>query len=1001
DEIHGGDGDDTILQLDGGSKTVYAEGGDDLIYLDIIADDVIDGGEGLDSLSFENISVVAPSVIDLANQTATINSVVYTFTSIEGVFGTAADDIIIGNVENNILFGGNGDGVTFLGNDTLRGGAGDDIYFVGSSLDFRPLPSQPALPTPVIGSDIVDDSSGDADAIEFSDYYELADLTFTAVGSNLVISFAEGDITIQNHFGSGKVEDLILSNGLTLDMDDYEDWTAGDATDNVLVATSANEALYGGDGNDTLSAHVGGGNLYGGSGIDTLIGNAGDDTLIGGTGIDTLTGNAGNDTLTGGAGDDVLNGGDGDDTYMFSLGDGNNTITDTSGFDVIQVETGITFDDITFTQMGNDLDIQIASGFLVKDFYLGNVVEEMRFDDGTSFDLTTLLSIDDTFIGTSAVEVFDGGSGVDTVDYSASTSRVFVNLATGVGELGDAEGDTYISIENVIGTNKSFDHLYGNAANNHLQGLIGEDRLYGSGGSDIMDGGAGDGDTVYYRLSDSAVDVDLLRATQVGGYAEGDVLLNVERVSGSIYYDTLKGDNDNNRLYGKDGDDVLDGRDGDDRLYGGNDRDIIYGGNGDDDLFGGDGNDELFGGAGSDDLDGGAGFDKAVFDDVYSNYTITATDVTDNVGSGGVDTIVNVERLVFADGYYEDNVFTVNLAPIAQNDSFSADEGTLITGNLLLDNGNGVDSDPDGDALNVIADTYLTSNGSVVIASEGSVIVSSDGSFAYMANIGYSGTDRFVYTLQDAKGGTVRGTVDINVTSLTSTINDIFVGTSALNSFDGGVGVDTVDYSASASRVRVNLDTGLGGAGEANGDTYTSIENIIGTNFIYDELYGDAGTNHIQALGGEDRLYGSGGADIMDGGEGSDIIYYRLSDSAVDVDLLRITQVGGYAEGDVLLNIQYVAGSNYGDILKGDHGYNKLYGKDGNDTLYGRDGDDKLYGGNDNDILYGGEGSDYLYGNAGDDVLYGGAGVDMLYGQSGADTFTFESASAFSASDNI
>ncbi|MBV1889115.1 MAG: type I secretion C-terminal target domain-containing protein, partial [Proteobacteria bacterium] len=401
DEIHGGDGDDTILQLDGGSKTVYAEGGDDLIYLDIIADDVIDGGEGLDSLSFENISVVDPSVIDLANQTATINSVVYTFTSIEGVFGTVADDTIIGNIENNILFGGNGDGVTFLGNDTLRGGAGDDIYFVGSSLEFKPLPNQPVLPAPVIGSDIIDDSSGDADAIEFTAYYNLADLTFMDIGNNLVITFAEGDITIQNHFGGGKVEELILSNGLTLDMDDYEDWSVGDETDNTLVATSANEALYGGNGNDDLTAHINGGKLYGGAGIDTL------------------TGVSGNDTLTGGVGDDFLNGGAGNDTYVFNLGDGNNTITDTSGFDVLKLGAGIALGDITFTQVGNDLDVQIASGFLIKNFYAGNSVEEIRFNDGSIFNMLSLL-------GTTPVDTGDPLSFTE-IDFVSYTNQDKVN----------------------------------------------------------------------------------------------------------------------------------------------------------------------------------------------------------------------------------------------------------------------------------------------------------------------------------------------------------------------------------------------------------------------------------------------------------------------------------------------------------------------------------------------------------------------------------------------
>jgi hypothetical protein len=46
----------------------------------------------------------------------------------------------------------------------------------------------------------------------------------------------------------------------------------------------------------------------------------------------------------------------------------------------------------------------------------------------------------------------DGGTGVDTVIYGDSNVGVGVNLATGYGYGGTAEGDTLIGIENVLGS---------------------------------------------------------------------------------------------------------------------------------------------------------------------------------------------------------------------------------------------------------------------------------------------------------------------------------------------------------------------------------------------------------------------------------------------------------------------------------------------------------------------------------------------------------------------
>lgn len=59
--------------------------------------------------------------------------------------------------------------------------------------------------------------------------------------------------------------------------------------------------------------------------------------LSGTAGNDTLSGGTGDDTLDGGSGDDALNGGLGNDLYRYTLGSGNDVITDTGGVDTLEL----------------------------------------------------------------------------------------------------------------------------------------------------------------------------------------------------------------------------------------------------------------------------------------------------------------------------------------------------------------------------------------------------------------------------------------------------------------------------------------------------------------------------------------------------------------------------------------------------------------------------------------------------------------------------------------
>ena len=57
----------------------------------------------------------------------------------------------------------------------------------------------------------------------------------------------------------------------------------------------------------------------------------------------------------------------------------------------------------------------------------------------------------DTLIGGLGADRLNGGAGSDRASYAGAAAAVCVDLATGTGLWGDAQGDTYAGIENVRG----------------------------------------------------------------------------------------------------------------------------------------------------------------------------------------------------------------------------------------------------------------------------------------------------------------------------------------------------------------------------------------------------------------------------------------------------------------------------------------------------------------------------------------------------------------------
>jgi len=223
--------------------------------------------------------------------------------------------------------------------------------------------------------------------------------------------------------------------------------------------------------------------------------------------------------------------------------------------------------------------------------------------------------------------------------------------------------------------------------------------------------------------------------------------------------------------------------------------------------------------------------------------------------------------------------------------------------------------------------------------------------------------------------------------------DDFLDGGSGADTLLGGDGIDTADYSRAGSGVVASLASG-GTGGEADGDTYNSVERIEGSAHD-DALTGDVGANILRGRAGNDALAGGAGddvlrgdegADTLNGGDGFDIATYFSAEAGVTVDLDTGVGSRGEAAGDTLNNIEAVQGSNAGDdVLFGSSGADQLMGFGGNDQLSGRGGNDQIHGGHGNDIIDGGDGNDFLLGQGGADSITGSSGADNLQGGDGND----------------
>lgn len=136
-----------------------------------------------------------------------------------------------------------------------------------------------------------------------------------------------------------------------------------------------------------------------------------------------------------------------------------------------------------------------------------------------------------------------------------------------------------------------------------------------------------------------------------------------------------------------------------------------------------------------------------------------------------------------------------------------------------------------------------------------------------------------------------------------------------------------------------------------------------------DHLMGGVGNDTLYGGAGNDFLNGGEDADKLFGGEGTDFADYSHAEAGVSLNLAIGRGQSGQAAGDTYDSIEGVVGSEYGDNVIGSNNADHLLGYGGDDILIGLDGDDHLWGGDGNDTLEGDSGNNFLRGGEGDDTF--------------------------------
>jgi Ca2+-binding RTX toxin-like protein len=759
------------------------------------------------------------------------------------------------------------------------------------------------------------DKSGEAFTVNTSTADDQTDPTVTAL--------ANGDAFVTWTDYDGATSDIYSQ---VLDLQTY-------------VGDGSAETVYGG----SLADH-----LDGGGGADVLYGRGGDDVFDNVTSDDLAE-----DIFDGGAGSDTL---DLDDYVLLYpgppvlLGDNGMTSVEVINLHGPTAGVGINSVELAIPLANSSSDGTVTvNGARAQDYIHGDRINNA--------DISLHLN------GGDGNDYLYGGAGGDTLD-------------------GGNDEDT-------LEGNGGDDWLEGGNQNDTLLGGAGIDYLFGEQGDDYMEGGSG-GDTYFVdSAGDEVVETfdpllgaftfDYVSSTidyTLGAYVERLGLEGSANIdgTGNSLDNFLFGNSGDNVLSGLGGIDDISGFEGADQLYGGSEGDELDGGAGEDNLFGEEGADTLIGGSEDDELDGGTGADSmagGTGDDLY--VVDNAGDVVTELNNEGTaDLIMSsigrvlpayVENLMLTGtaningiGNLQDNMLVGNAGNNTLTGVTGADYLKGAGGNDVLwggadgdtiDGGEGIDTAVyTGSFEGVYADMSINlyfgghATGDTLTGVENLIGSSYDDVL-----VGYTGTN----VLTGAAGNDALFGAFDDDTLLGGKDNDTLTGGTGADVLNGGDGTDTASYLTAAAGLTVSLTTGTG-TGDAQGDTFISIENLTGSGFT-------------------DTLVGDGNANVLDGGGGIDTLQGLLGDDTYVVDNTADVILENANEGNDTVN----ASAHF--VLSADV-----------ETLV-LQGSADLQG-------YGNGSVNALFGNTGDNILNGEAGADTLTGLTGNDAFIFDAGEA-------
>jgi Ca2+-binding RTX toxin-like protein len=758
-------------------------------------------------------------------------------------------------------------------------------------------------------------------------------------------------------------------------------FTGGDMADTFQQGSAA-------DGHDVMIGGLGTDHVNYGSrttSLDVTLDNAADDGADGEgdnvkDDIENVTTGSGNDYLEGPLSLTIgnkLNGGGGTDEVDYSARTNGVRIDVSIAANTSDADDGESCFG-TGTCEGDDIvNTEILRGGAGDDDFLGGGgAASTMFGNGGRDELE----------GNAFADSLDGGPGNDTLNGGGGGADVLT---------GGPDNDTLEGVgeKDILDGGEGTDTLYGGGGSDTLKGGVGADTLNGETVTDPNESSSTDVASYEDRDEDVHISIDGVANDGEGCAAptattpcEGDSLVKVERVLGGDGDDTLIGDDNANILVGGPGNDTIDGGPGPltpDPTVPGLQTPF----------------DQLDGSGGDGDTVSYASAIGAVTVDLGANST-----TTQQTGGGGDDRLAGFENVI---GSPNGDVLKGNASANVLQGGDLSDVLVGRAGDDTLDGG-------DGEDLADYNDTSTTAGVTVDLAVtiKQTTVGAGGDILAGIENLQGSQSD-------DRLSG------DANANKLYGHAgNDILNGRGAADRLDGGsrntsevlVGedmrIDSASYAnapvipSSDTGVEVYLDGSQANRGEAEGDSYHSIEGLEGSAFD-DVLKGNNNVNRLAGLGGDDKLFGEGGDDILlggadndeiTGGGGSDTIDYTGVTGPVSVNL---TDQSASGEGnDALQTVENATGGNGDDTLVGSLDPNTLTGGPGKDTVSPLDGLDELVGGEGEDTVdYSGvdgpvtasllAGHGGATGNALDDDTY--VGLENLIGTAGADSLTGDS----------